>query len=128
VKVTPPRWSVPLERSSWIDHTDVSAVVEALGAGDAAEGVVLLRLVLKTPDDETGAPAVVGSFLKRIAMPRALVGPEMKLALQILGERRVLAPTVLWDDAQRACILEIEWVVGDDRTPAERCGAGTWMA
>jgi hypothetical protein len=61
-------------------------------------------------------------------MPRALVGPEMKLALQILGERRVLAPTVLWDDAQRACILEIEWVVGDDRTPAERCGAGTWMA
>jgi hypothetical protein len=45
VKVTPPRWSVPLERSSWIDHTDVSAVVEALGAGDAAEGVVLLRLV-----------------------------------------------------------------------------------
>jgi hypothetical protein len=93
---------------------DVGAVLEALGGRHSGDGEVLLRLVLISADQVTGERTFVGSFVKAISMPYALVGPEMTLALDILGERQVLQPTaVVWDEAHEVCILEIEWVVAD---------------
>jgi hypothetical protein len=93
---------------------NVGAVLEALGSQRADDGAVLVRLVLLAADQVTGERTFVGSFIKQIAMPRALVGPEVSIALEILGERQVLTPTaVVWDDAHEVCILEIEWVVDD---------------
>jgi hypothetical protein len=92
---------------------DVPAVLEALGVAELDEPV-LLRLLLMAADQVTGEQTLVSSFVKRIAMPPAMVGPDVEVALELLGERRVFKPTrVVWDDTHRLCILEIVWVVAD---------------
>lgn len=98
----------------------VGAVLEALGGQRPDDGAVFVRLVLLTADQATGERTFVGSFIKPIAMPPALVGPEVTVALEILGRRRVLTPTaVVWDEAHEVCILEVEWVVADDASHAD---------
>jgi hypothetical protein len=93
---------------------DVPAVLDALGDDDSGEAAVVVRLVLMAADRVTGEQEYVSSFVKRISMPATLVGPEMTVALDILGERHVFKPSaVAWDEAHRVYILEVVWVVAD---------------
>jgi hypothetical protein len=104
---------------------DVAAVMDALGASAPGDAAVLLRLVLMAADQVTGEQTHVSSFVKKLSMPPALVGPEVEIALEILGERRVFKPTaVVWDETHRVCILEIVWVVADHASLAEPVAEG----
>ena len=106
------RWS-PTEPVSWGEELDVAAVRAALG-GEPGEPFVLLRLFLMAAVQVTGEQQLVSTFVKKLAMPPAMVGPGVHVALQLLGERRVFKPTcVVWDEVHRVCILEITWVVAD---------------
>ena len=72
------------------------------------------------PDEASGEPKFVSSFLKRTSMPLALASPDVNIAIEVQGERRVFKPTqVTWDDARGVCIVEIEWLVADAATYAE---------
>jgi hypothetical protein len=103
----------PTRPVSWGEAMDVPAVLEALGR-QPGEALVLLRLFLLAADEVTGEPQHVSTFVKTLAMPPAMVGPDVSVALDILGERRVFKPSgVVWDEAHRVCILEITWVVAD---------------
>jgi hypothetical protein len=65
-------------------------------------------------DDATGQPRLVSSFLRRSAMPPMLANPNVDIALELQGERRVFKPThVTWDEAHRVCIVEVEWLVAE---------------
>jgi hypothetical protein len=102
---------------------DVGAVLDALGDGEPEDAAVVVRLVLMAADQVTGEQEYVSSFVKRISMPPALVGPEMKIALEILGERHVFTPSaVVWDETHRVYILEVVWVVADHVHVAETAG------
>ncbi len=74
------------------------------------------------PDEASGEPKLVSSFLKRISMPLALASPHVDIAVVVQGERRVFTPTrVTWDEARGECIVEIAWLVADvssDAAPA----------
>jgi hypothetical protein len=84
----------------------------SIGQG-AGESTVLVRLILLACDDATGEERIVGSLLKSIPMPPRLA-PGMTLALDIFGERRLFHPTdILWDDARRVRIVEVEWRASD---------------
>ena len=71
------------------------------------------------PDEATGEPTFISSFLKPTAMPLSLAtgrGHRHRIA----GERRVFKPTrVTWDDARGICIVEIVWLVADVARYAE---------
>ena len=73
-----------------------------------------MRLCLMAPDEATGEPKLISSFLKRSSMPLALASPNVSIALEVHGERRVFKPTqVTWDDTRGVCIVEIVWLVAD---------------
>jgi hypothetical protein len=87
---------------------------EAFGDGRSGEPEVMVRLRLMAPDEASGEPKFVSSFLKRISMPVALASPDVNIALELQGERRVFKPTqVIWDDTRGVCILEIVWLVAE---------------
>lgn len=93
---------------------DVPAVLAAIGGG-AGEPSVLVRLFLMAADPVTGEPRLVSTFVKRLAMASAVLGPGGDVTLDIAGERRVFTPaSVVWDEAHRVCIVEIAWVVPDE--------------
>ena len=97
-----------------------SSAPEALDGGRTDEPGVVLRLCLMAPDEATGEPKLVSSFLKRSSMPLALASPNVSIAIEIHGERRVFKPTrVIWDDARGVCIVDIEWLLADAASPAD---------
>jgi hypothetical protein len=107
---------------------DVAAVVEALGA-EPGEACVLLRLFLMAADQATGEQQLVSTFVKKLAMPPAMVGPDVTIALDLLGERRVFKPScVVWDEVHRVCILEITWVVANHTPLGSPAPEETWTA
>jgi len=80
----------------------------------ADESGVVLRLCLMVPDEATGEPKFISSFLRKTSMPLALASPDVNIAIEIQGERRVFKPTqVTWDDTRGVCIVEIVWLVAD---------------
>jgi hypothetical protein len=97
-----------------------SSVPEALDEGRTDEPGVVLRLCLMAPDEVTGEPKLISSFLKRSSMPLALASPNVSIAIEVHGERRVFKPSqVTWDDARGVCIVEIEWLVADAASHAD---------
>ena len=116
-------------RVAWGEEMNVPAVLEALGH-EPGDWSVVLRLCLMAADQVTGEQRPVGSFVKKIAMPAATIGPDVSVALHLLGERRVFRPTrVVWDEAHQVCILEISWVVADHTSLAEALPpAESWSA
>jgi hypothetical protein len=69
------------------------------------------------PDEATGEPKFISSFLRKTSMPLALASPDVNIAIEIQGERRVFKPTqVTWDDTRGICIVEIVWLVAADST------------
>ena len=97
-----------------------SSAPEALDDGRTDEPGVVLRLCLMAPDEATGEPKLVSSFLRRSSMPLALASPNVSIAIEVHGERRVFKPTqVTWDDARGVCIVEIEWLVADAASHAD---------
>jgi hypothetical protein len=110
---------------SWGAAMDVPTVLDALGGNEPDGGFVLLRLILVAADQVTGEQRVVSSFVKKLAMPPTLLGPEVSLALEILGERQVFTPSsVVWDETHRVCILEITWVVADHTAVTDGAASG----
>ena len=80
-------------------------------------------------DAATGEPRLVSSFVRRTSMPPVLAGPDLSIALQLQGERRVCKPTrVTWDETHRVCIVEVEWFVADARVSEEIEEAASWPA
>ena len=104
--------------------------IEAADGPPSAEPEVFARLFLMTVDADTGAQTLVGSFVRRLAIPPALVRADMKVALDVAGERRVFEPTgILWDETQQVCFVEIVWVVADEPIPLEApASEASWMA
>jgi hypothetical protein len=99
---------------------DVSCVFEASGRRPSEEPAVLVRLFLMAVDEVTGEQRLVSSFIRKISMPAILASPEVKVALEIHGERHVFTPTdVVWDEAQRVCIVEVVWLIADDASVAD---------
>ena len=108
-------WSSPGRFVPSSEEMDVAAVAEALGGTPSPEPAVLLRLRLMAVDTETAEQRLVGSFVRPLAMPLALARPDVEIAVEIRGQRRVFKPTAItWDETHRACILEVTWLVGDD--------------
>ena len=108
---------------------DFSPVLEVLGDCRPDEPAVVLRLCLMAADEESGEPKLVSSLVRRIAMPPVLVSPDINIALQIQGERRVFKPRhVTWDETHRVCIVEIAWLVADASVPDELATAEPWPA
>jgi len=54
----------------------------------ADESGVVLRLCLMVPDEATGEPKFISSFLRKTSMPVALASPDVNIAIEIQGERR----------------------------------------
>ena len=62
-------------------------------------------------------------------MPPMLASPDVGIALQLQGERRVFKPThVTWDETHRVCIVEVEWLVTDASVAEEIEEAASWPA
>ena len=62
-------------------------------------------------------------------MPPMLASPDVGIALQLQGERRVFKPThVTWDETHRVCIVEVEWLVSDASAAEEIEEAASWPA
>src|SRR5690348_16303510 len=93
----------------------VAAVLERAAESAPGQPAVLLRLCLYAPDAATGTDRLISSFLKPLSMPVALVGPDVQVAIEIGGERHVFEPaSIIWDEAQRVCIVEVWLAAGDD--------------
>ncbi len=108
---------------------DLTSVLESLGDDRADEPAVILRLHLMAADEATGEPRLVSSFVRRTSMPPVLASPDVGIALQLQGERRVFKPThVTWDEAHRVCIVEVEWLVADASVAEEIEEAASWPA
>jgi hypothetical protein len=108
---------------------DLSSVLESLGDGRPGEPAVILRLRLMAADEATGEPRLVSSFVRRTSMPPVLASPDIGIALQLQGERRVFKPThVTWDETHRVCIIEVEWLVADASVAEEIEEAASWPA
>ena len=72
------------------------------------------------PDEATGEPTFVSSFLRPTAMPVSLASPDVNIAIDLQGQRRVFKPTqVTWDEARGICIVEIVWLVAEVPSHAE---------
>ena len=90
----------------------IPAVLEALGDGAPEEPAVVVRLLLLARDEVTGEALLVGSFLRRVSMPPDPDSLRVNIALEIFGERREFTPTdVIWDEAHRVWIVEVEWTI-----------------
>jgi hypothetical protein len=108
---------------------DLSAVLESLGEGRPDEPAVILRLRLMAADEATGEPRLVSSFVRRTSMPPVLASPDVGIALQLQGQRRVFKPThVTWDETHRVCIVEVEWLIADPSVAEEIEEAASWPA
>ena len=108
---------------------DFASVLESLGEDRPDEPAVILRLCLMAADEATGQPRLVSSFLRRSSMPPMLANPNVDIALELQGERRVFKPThVTWDEANRVCIVEVEWLVGEASLAEEIEEAASWSA
>jgi hypothetical protein len=106
---------------------DFSSVLESLGEDRPGEPAVILRLSLLAADEATGQPRLVSSFVRRSSMPPVLASPNVGIALQLQGERRVFKPTqVTWDETYRVCIVEVEWFVADVAEAEEIEEAASW--
>jgi hypothetical protein len=93
---------------------------DAAGTPRPADAEVVLRLSLMAPDDESGEPTFISSFLRPTSMPLALASRDVNIAVDIHGERRVFRPTqVTWDDARGVCIVDIVWLVADTGSAAD---------
>jgi hypothetical protein len=92
----------------------------AFGDSGSDQPEVVLRLRLMAPDEVGGEPKFISSFLKRTSMPAALASPDVSIAVEVQGERRLLKPTqVTWDEARGVCIVEIVWLVAEVASYAE---------
>ena len=108
---------------------DIASVLESLGEGRPDEPAVILRLRLMAADEATGEPRLVSSFVRRTSMPPVLASPDIGIALQLQGQRRVFKPThVTWDETHRVCIVEVEWLVADASVAEELEEAASWPA
>jgi len=108
---------------------DLPSVLESLGEGRPDEPAVILRLRLMAADEATGEPRLVSSFVRRTSMPPVLASPDIGIALQLQGQRRVFKPThVTWDETHRVCIVEVEWLVADASVAEELEEAASWPA
>jgi hypothetical protein len=108
---------------------DLSSVLESLGKGGPDEPAVILRLRLMAADATTGEPRLVSSFVRRTSMPPVLASPDVGIALELQGQRRVFKPThVTWDETHRVCIVEVEWLVADASAAEEIEEAASWPA
>lgn len=108
---------------------DFSSVLESLGESRTGEPAVIVRLSLLAADEATGQPRLLSSFLRRSSMPAALASPNVGIALELQGERRVFKPThVTWDELHQVCIVEVEWLVADAADVEEIEEAASWPA
>jgi hypothetical protein len=108
---------------------DFSSALELLGEDRRDEPAVVLRLALMAVDDTTGQPRLVSSFMRRSVMPPVLANPQVPIALELHGERRLLTPThVAWDETHRVCIVDVEWLVADARAGEELAESASWPA
>jgi len=108
---------------------EVVSALESLGGGRPDEPAVILRLCLMAADEATGERRLVSSFLRRSSMPPMLANPNVDIALELQGERRVFKPThVTWDEANRVCIVEVEWLVEEASLADEIEEAASWSA
>jgi hypothetical protein len=106
---------------------DLSSVLDLLGDGRRDEPAVVVRLCLLAADEASGQPKRVSSFLRKISMPPVLASRHVKIALEVQGERRVFKPVdVTWDEAHRVCIIEVAWLVADERIAEEIEEAEPW--
>jgi hypothetical protein len=108
---------------------DFASELASLGGDRSDEPAVILRLSLMAADDATGEPRLVSSFLRRSSMPPMLANPNVDIALELQGERRVFKPKhVTWDEANRVCIVEVEWLVAEAGQAEEIEEAASWSA
>ena len=108
---------------------DFSSLLESLGKDNPGEPAVILRLSLLAADEATGEPRLVSSFVRRSAMPPVLASPNVGIALQLQGERRICKPAhVTWDETYRVCIVEVEWFIANDAEAEEIEEAASWPA
>lgn len=108
---------------------DFPSALASLGEDYPDEPAVILRLCLMAADEHTGQPRLVSSFVRRSSMPPTLASPDVDIALELQGERRVFKPThVTWDETHRVCIVEVEWVVADAAIAEELEEAAPWPA
>jgi hypothetical protein len=108
---------------------DFASALESLGEGRSDEPAVILRLSLMAADGVTGEPRLVSSFLRRSSMPPMLANPNVDIALELQGERRVFKPKhVVWDEANRVCIVEVEWLLAEASLAEEIEEAASWSA
>jgi hypothetical protein len=108
---------------------DFSSVPEPFGEGRRDEPAVILRLCLMAADETTGEPRLVSSFMRRTSMPPVLASPNVGIALELQGERRVFTPKhVIWDETHGVCIVEVEWLVADANAAEEIEEAASWPA
>jgi hypothetical protein len=103
--------------------------LESLHGRHRNEPAVILRLCLMATDEATGKPRLVTSFLRRSSMPPMLANPNVGIALELQGERRVFTPTrVTWDEANSVCIVEVEWFLAQAGVAEEIEEAASWSA
>jgi hypothetical protein len=108
---------------------DFPSALHSLDEERPGEPAVILRLSLMAADDVTGQPRLVTSLVRRSAMPAVLASPDVEIAMELQGERRVFKPThVTWDETNRVCIIDVEWLVGDDGVLEEFEEAASWPA
>jgi hypothetical protein len=108
---------------------DFPSALNWLDEGRPDEPAVILRLSLMAADDATGQPRLVTSLVRRSAMPAVLANPNVEIAMELQGERRVFKPThVTWDETHRVCIVDVEWLVDDDSVAEEFEEAASWPA
>jgi hypothetical protein len=108
---------------------DLASALESLGEGRRDEPAVVLRLCIMAADDVTGEPRLISSFVRRSSMPPMLANPNVGIALELRGERRVFKPTqVTWDEANNVCIVEVEWLLAEANLPEEIEEAASWPA
>jgi hypothetical protein len=108
---------------------DLPSVLASLGESRTGQPGVILRLRLMAVDEETGVPRLLSSFVRRTSMPAAMASPDVGIALQLEGRRRVCKPThVTWDETHRVCIVEIEWLVAETSVEEEVEETESWPA
>jgi hypothetical protein len=108
---------------------DFPPMLDVLGDRRPDEPPVVVRLCLMAADATSGEPRLVSSFLRRISMPPVLASPDVDIALQIQGRRRVLKPRpVTRVETQSGCIVEVDWLVAEADVRDEIEAAELWPA
>jgi hypothetical protein len=108
---------------------DFPSALKSLAEGRPEEPVVVLRLSLMAADGATGQPRLVSSFVRRSTMPPDLANPNLEIAMELQGERRIFKPKhVTWDETHRVCIVDVEWLVAEASVAEEIEEAASWPA